>query len=181
MALPACNSNSHSSLIYDSFQFFLTIRLCLSSLHAFHSIHPCPSCSLNYLCCAIYPCHFTLSALDPVCGCILAASLFSALFFIHDCHSMHTCHSMDTFPSLMLPHAPHLIGIALFTLYHVDSCLLLLFSCLLLNPHMPLAHYKCLSFLPCFLPASCFLPIHPLFNHFPYFFMLVTLNFIDEP
>ena len=96
---PACDHNSHSALIFYSFQFLLSISLCLSSLHAFDSTHPYLSCSLNYLiCCAIHPCHFILSALDPVCCCILTASLFSALFFIHDRLSMHTCHSMDTFP-----------------------------------------------------------------------------------
>ena len=165
---PACDTSSHSTLICDSFQFLLSISLRLSSLDAFHSICPCLSCSLNYLCCAIHLCHFTLSALDLVCCCILTASLFSALFFIHDCHSMHTCHSMDTFP---VPHAPHLIAVAFYTLYHVDSCLMLLFSCLLFNSHMPHLCYSlqsCLSFLSCFLPASCFLPIYPFFNHFPF-------------
>ena len=103
---PAFNNNSQSSLICDYFQFLLTIRLCLSSLRAFHSIHPCPSCSLNYLCCAIHPCHFTLSALDPIHCCILTVSLFSALFFTHDCHSMHTYYSMDAFP---IPHAPPML------------------------------------------------------------------------
>ena len=109
---PACNNNSHSSLICDSFQFLLTIHLCLSSLHAFHSIHPCPSCSLNYLCCVIHPCHFTLSALDPVCCCI-TATLSSALFFIHDCHSM------DTFP---IPHAPPCSPPHSSCLIHITSC-----------------------------------------------------------
>ena len=167
---PACDTNSHSALICDSFQFLLSISLCLSSLHAVHSIRPCLSCSLKYLCFAIHLCQFTLSALDLVCCCILTASLFSALFFIHDCHSMHTCHSMDTFP---IPHAPHLLAVVLFTLYYVDSFLVLLFSCLLFNSHMPHLCYSlqsCLSFLSCFLPASCFFPIFPFFIHFSLFY-----------
>ena len=71
-------------------------------------VHHAPS-----TCCAIHPCHFILSALDPVCCCILTASLFSALFFDDDSHSIHTCHSTDTFP---IPRAPHRIAV------HIISC-----------------------------------------------------------
>ena len=126
---PAFNNNSHSSLICDYFQFLLTICLCLSSLHAFYSIHPCPSCSLNYLCCAIHPYHFTLSALDPVCCCILTASQFSALFFTHDCHSMHTYYSMDTFP---IPHAPPCSRPQSRCLIHIISCRFMLVASFLM-------------------------------------------------
>ena len=133
-------------------------------------IYCCPSCSLNYLCCAIHPCHFTLSALDPVCCCILTASLFSALFFTHDCHSMHTYYSMKTFP---IPHAPGLKAGALFTLYHVDACLLLLFSCLLFNSHMPLAQFMLLLLLMSVIPPmlfTCFMLLTPFSIIFLIFF-----------
>ena len=131
-------------------------------------------------------CHPSLSfysfTLDPVCRCILTASLFSALFFIHDCHSKHYCHSMDVFP---IPNAPHLIAVALFTLYHVDSCLMLLFSCLLFNSHMPLASFMLLTSVMSVIPPilfTCFMLLThlPTFQSFSlYFFMLVTFNFID--
>ena len=159
---PAFNNNSHSSLICDYFQFLLTIHLCLSSLHAFHSIPPCPSCSLNYLCCAIHPCHFTLSALDPVCCCILTASLFSPCTLIT---------AWTHFPSLMLPHAPGRKAGTLFTLYHVDACLLLLFSCLLFNSHMPIAQFMPLTLLISVIPPilfTCFM----LLTHFSIIFLI---------
>ena len=111
--------NIQPSFVMTLFSFCFSVSLCLSLLHVFHSIHPCPSCSLNYLCCAIHLCHFTLSALAPVCCCILTASLFSALFFIHDCHSTHTCHSMDTFP---IPHAPPCSPPHSSCLIHIISC-----------------------------------------------------------
>ena len=167
---------SHSALICDSFQFLLSISLCLSSLHAFHSICPCLSCSLNYLCCAIHPCHFTLSALDLVCCCILTASLFSALFFIHDCHSMHTCHSIDTFP---IPHAPSCSPPHSSCLIHIISCRFMLDASFFM-PSFQFTHASfmlltsVMSVFPLML-FTCFM----LLTHLPIFqslsfFMLVT-------
>ena len=91
------------------------------------------------------------------------------------------------FPSLMVPHPSYLIAVALFTLYHVDSCLMLLFSCLLFNSRMPLASFMLLTSVMSVIPPilfTCFM----LLTHLPTFqsfsllfvFMLVTLNFIDN-
>ena len=87
------------------------------------------------------------------------------------------------FPSLMLPHPPYPIAVALFTLYHVDSCLMLLFSCLLVNSHMPLASFMLLTSVMFVIPPilfTCFMLLThlPTFQSFSLFFlMLVTLNF----
>ena len=127
---------------------------------------------LPHLCCAIHPCHFTLSALDPVCCCILTASLFSALFFAHDCHSMHTCYSMDTFP---IPHAPPCSRPQSRCLIHIISCRFMLvasFSCLLFNSHMPIAQFMLLTLLMSVIPPilfTCFM----LLTHFSIIFLVL--------
>ena len=138
----AWNNNSHSALICDSFQFLCSISLCLFSVHAFHSIHPYPSYSLNYSCCAIHACHFTLSALDPVCCCILTASLFSALLFIHDCHSMHICHAMDIFP---ISHAPPSSLHHSSYLIHIISCRFM-FDASVFMPSFQFTYATCLIY-----------------------------------
>ena len=174
---PTCNNNSHSALICDSFQFLCSISLCLFSLHAFHSIHHCPSCSLNYFCCAIHACHFTLSAPDPVCCCILTVSLFSALLFIHDCHSMQICHAMEIFP---IPHAPPS------SLPH-SSCLIHIISCRFMPdasifmPSFQFTYATCLIYATHFSnvchSSHTFHLLHAsysVFNHVPYFFSCLS-------
>ena len=93
----------------------LSISLCLSSLHAlilYTLAHHTPSS-----CCAIHPCHLILSALHPVCCCIFTAYCFlpCSLFMIVSPCTLVT--SWTHFPSLILPHAPHVIAIAIMQIY----------------------------------------------------------------
>ena len=132
--------------------------------------HHAPSIDL---CCAIHPCHFTLLALDPVCCCILTASLSSALFFTHDCHSMHTYYSMDTFP---IPHAPPCSRPQTRCLIHIISCRCMLVASFFV-PSFQFTYATCPIYATHFTnvchSSHTFYLLHasyPLFNHFPYFF-----------
>ena len=167
---PAFNNNSHSSLVYDYFQFLLTIHLYLSSLHAFHSIHHYPSC---------FPCHPSFQHLILFVAVFNSFTTFCFVLY-YDCHSMCTCYSMDTFP---IPHAPARSLPQSRCLIHIISCRCMVVASLIM-PSFQFPYATCPIFATHFTTvchsSHTFYLLHasyPLFNHLLYFLMQVTLYF----